>query len=84
MNCHVDLTVTQKNQCAYNFTPEQHAAASGCSVDLLNACVDGGTSSAGFFVKNPSGFNMTLTRSIGMTGKSSIRGLCVRPKAMNR
>jgi hypothetical protein len=26
---------------------------------------------------------MTLTRSTGMTGKSSIRGLCVRPKAIN-
>lgn len=71
----------------YNFpilsVGAQHVAAgSGCNVDLLNDCVEGGTSNAGFLVKNPSGFSMTLTRSTGMTGKSSMRGLCVRPKAV--
>lgn len=54
---------------------------SGWSVDLLKFWVDWGTSKAGFFVKKPSGLSMTLTRSMGMTGKSSIRGLWVRPKA---
>ena len=69
----------------YNFpfiSPAQHATGSGCSVDLLNDCDEGGTSKAGFLVKNPSGFSMTLTRSTGITGKSSMRGLCVRPKAV--
>lgn len=63
------------------FAGPQQAAGSGCCVDLLNDCEDCGTSSAGFFVKNPSGFNITLMRSIGMTGKSSMRGLWVRPNA---
>jgi hypothetical protein len=62
-----------------SFGPQHSCSA--CRVDLLNDCVDGGTSSAGFLVKNPSGRSMTLTRSMGMMGKSSTRGLWVNPKA---
>lgn len=44
-------------------------------VDWLTSCDGGGTSRAGFSVKKPSGLRVTLTRSTGMIGKSSIRGL---------
>ena len=73
---HVLHSLTWLRSCG----PEQQVA-SGCRVDLLNNCEDCGTSSAGFFVKNPSGLSITLTRSMGITGKSSIRGLWVRPNA---
>lgn len=65
---------------SYSFTG-LWAQPSGCSVDWLNACDEAGTSKAGFLVKNPSGRSMTLTFSMGMTGKSSTRGLCVSPNA---
>lgn len=60
---------------------QQALVASGWRVDLLNVWADCGTSNAGFLVKNPSGFSITLMRSMGITGKSSMRGLWVRPKA---
>ena len=38
-----------------------------------------GTSSAGFFVKNPPGISLNPTCVTGITGHSSGRGMCVTP-----
>lgn len=54
---------------------------SSCSWERLKVWLEGGTSRAGFFSKNPSGLSMMLILSAGMMGKSSGRGLCVRPNA---
>ncbi|KAJ0109372.1 Copper amine oxidase 1 [Diaporthe amygdali] len=45
----------------------------------VTGTVLGGTSRAGFLVKKPSGFSITLILSDGITGKSSGLGLCVSP-----
>jgi len=45
------------------------------SVLLLNSCVLGGTSMAGFLSKKLTGFIATRMISQGMTGKSSMRGI---------
>lgn len=47
---------------------------------LLKSCVLGGTSNAGFFSKKFTGLRATLMTSQGMTGKSSMRGICFKKK----
>lgn len=46
----------------------------------LKSCVLGGTSNAGFFSKKFTGLRATLMTSQGMTGKSSMRGICFKKK----
>src|SRR5262249_28929200 len=41
---------------------------------------DGGKSFAGFSAKNPCGFSRNPIYAVGITGKSSGRGICVWPK----
>ena len=51
----------------------------GCGSPQQWCFGDGGTSSAGFRSKNPTGFRWNPVRSTGITGQSSVRGMWLVP-----